>query len=196
MELGDKFNKLEFLEKLRTDSHGRVYSKFKCDCGNVKNIREDCVKSGNTKSCGCYYRSEERIYKKHGMHMTDTYKIWSGMKRRCNDKNGKKAHLYALKGISYDSSWEQFEAFFNDMGERPSGMSLERIDGNKGYSKKNCCWATPKQQASNTVRNRYLVFNGERKTITQWAEHLGIKPNTLLYRIRRHWSLEKALTNN
>lgn len=79
------------------------------------------------------------------------------------------------------------------MGECPNGMTLERIDGSAGYQPQNCRWATPKEQANNTTRNLFVEHMGKRQTIAQWAEELGMKPNTLLYRFKRGWSSERAL---
>jgi len=80
------------------------------------------------------------------------------------------------------------------MGERPEGKTIDRIDSNKDYCKDNCRWATHKEQANNMSRNRYLEFNGERLTISQWADKIGVKYVTLNTRIHRGWSVEKALT--
>lgn len=74
------------------------------------------------------------------------------MKTRCRNTKIKDAHRYSLRGITYDPSWENFENFYKDMGDKPEGRSLDRIDNNKGYSKENCRWATPKEQRLNQER--------------------------------------------
>ena len=80
------------------------------------------------------------------------------------------------------------------MGQRPVGYSIERIKNNKGYNKQNCCWSTPKDQARNRRQNHMLTFNGETKCISAWSEIVGISSVTILMRIRRGWTTERALT--
>lgn len=79
------------------------------------------------------------------------------------------------------------------MGEQPDNLQLDRIDNNKGYCKENCRWATRRQQQRNTRRNHWIEYNGERRVLEEWGEMLGIKANTILTRIRRGWSIEKAM---
>lgn len=87
--------------------------------------------------------------------------------------------------------------FYRDMGERPEGMTLDRIDVNGDYCKENCRWATFKEQANNMRSNTYITFNNITKTISQWADYTGIKKDTLRNRLDRyHWSIERALTEN
>jgi hypothetical protein len=89
-----------------------------------------------------------------------------------------------------------FEGFIEDMGNRPSGKTIERLNGNCGYYKENCVWASYKEQANNTSANRILCLNGEKKNVSQWAFITGIKANTIIYRLRRGWSVDRALNKN
>lgn len=119
---------------------------------------------------------------------------WSNMKRRCNTIT-KDAHRYVGRGISYDPKWESLAGFLEDMAkDYKLGLSLDRKDNDKGYSKDNCRWATPKEQANNTGRNRLIEINGETKTLAQWCDESPVKRSTIKQRFYvYHWSIEKAL---
>jgi hypothetical protein len=128
--------------------------------------------------------------KHHGMYRTPTYRSWAEMKYRCGDVNRKS---YAK--ISYCERWEDFRLFFQDMGTRPEGMTLDRIDNSKGYSKQNCRWATHKIQANNRSNNRRFQFNNKSLTLTEWSVITGIRRSTLAQRIYVYgWSIERSLT--
>jgi len=128
-------------------------------------------------------------------HYTGIYGSWYAMKQRCGNPNNKSYHNYGGRGISYPLQWETFEGFKMDMGHSyKSGLTLERIDNNSSYSLDNCRWATKKEQANNMRRNHIIVYKGESKTLSQWAEHLGLKPHTLLFRSLRGWTVERMLS--
>jgi len=127
----------------------------------------------------------------HGMTGTRTYKTWCEMKYRCNIPSCHKYYLYGGRGIKVCENWDSFEGFYKDMGERPDGTSLDRIDNNKGYSPDNCRWATPKQQGSN--RRCVRMYKG--KNMTDWDIELGFRPGTMRARITVcKWSWEKAVS--
>lgn len=117
------------------------------------------------------------------------------MKSRCQNKNNKDWDRYGGRGIKISKRWEKFENFLADMGQPPPGETLDRIDNNKGYSLKNCRWATRKEQGNNK-RNNYLVeFNGETRTISEWAKLKNINPQTLYFRlVVYNWGVKSALT--
>lgn len=121
------------------------------------------------------------------------YRAWAAMKQRCNNPSGRDLPYYI--GINYDDKWEYFINFYNDMIDSwEKGLSLDRIDGTKGYSKSNCRWATPKQQSNNTKRNRIIEINGKKDTLITWIERSGIKPSTVKQRFYVYgWSIEKSL---
>ncbi len=132
---------------------------------------------------------------KHGMYGSPEYKTWQGMKQRCYNKSFQQYADYGGRGITVCERWMSFENFLEDMSKRPEGMSLDRIDNEKGYSKENCRWTTEYEQKRNTRRNHCITFNGETKCLQDWAESIGIKANTLINRLNRSkWPLEKALT--
>lgn len=126
---------------------------------------------------------------KHMFYGTPTYKSWAEMKYRCNH------NIKKYKNISFCESWNNFENFYKDMGERPKNTSLDRINPNGNYEPNNCRWATSEQQQNNRTNNNKIYFNGKTLTISQWAKLLNIKRSTLAQRIYCYkWSIEKSLT--
>lgn len=192
--MGQRFGKLFVSTRSANLPDGTATWICICDCGNERKIPGNKLRTGLYKSCGCASpRFSSGHAANHGKSGSRAYKIWAGMLSRIRNPNYKKYHLYGGKGISFCKEWEKFENFYADMGEPPDGCSIDRIDGNKGYSKDNCRWADAKQQANNTSANHLVEYAGQIKTVSQWAESYGIKQNTLLYRLRRGWSAEKAI---
>lgn len=172
----------------------------KCECGNKKKISFYNLKSGNTKSCGCY--SREIIKKRkmtHGMFNTRIYRIYAGMKSRCYNPNRKKYPIYGGRGIKICDEWLGEDGFMNFYNWSISNgyddtLSIDRIDVNGNYEPSNCRWATTKKQGNNTTTNRYITFNGKTKTLAEWSDETGISYSALKHRIDRGWEIEKALT--
>ena len=150
-------NRLTYVKDSRVEFYkGRrlLYAIFKCECGKETETLFRSVLSDKVKSCGCLQREaaalQGRSMKSHGMSTTSTYHIWQSMKQRCYDKNNINYDNYGGRGITVCDDWlAAFQAFYADMGERPDGLTLERIDNNKGYNKNNCKWATYTEQSYN-----------------------------------------------
>lgn len=123
---------------------------------------------------------------------TKTYSSWENMLTRCNNPNNNRYQYYGNKGITVCERWLIFENFLTDMGERPEGTSLDRIDNNKGYYKENCRWATEITQANNKSTNRFITYKGETYTLKQWGRILGVNSVTISSRLKRGWTLEEA----
>ena len=136
-----------------------------------------------------------RLIKGRTFYTEPWYKSYRAMMDRCYRENAKNYLYYGGRGISVCDEWhdiEVFEKWAIQSGYR-QGLSLDRKDVNGDYCPKNCCWVTAKEQANNRRNTVYLDYNGERKTISQWADLLGIKRSTLSSRICRGWTIEKAL---
>ena len=131
----------------------------------------------------------------HGKTGTRTYDTWRSIKERCCNPSSKDWANYGGRGISICDQWNlSFTNFLADMGERPEGMSIDRIDNNAGYTKENCRWASQITQGNNRRTCVYIDFNGKSQSIADWSREVGIERKTLEYRIRTGWDAERALT--
>lgn len=124
------------------------------------------------------------------------YQTWRSMKYRCKSPGNSDYKHYGAKGISVCKKWdESFEAFVSDMGERPEGYSLDRIDPLGNYEKGNCRWASNRKQADNKATTIMLPYAGVVKTLTEWSRLLDVHRQTIYDRIfRLNWSIEEAFT--
>ena len=132
---------------------------------------------------------------KHGKCNSTEYGTWRVMLERCNNPNSSKYKLYGGRGIKVCERWHKFEDFYEDMGDKPKGTSIDRIDNNKGYSPDNCRWATIYEQSSNKRNNVFIEFRGVKRIIAQWARILEMNERTLQNRLNIYkWPIEKAFT--
>lgn len=151
---GQRFGRLVALEPVEKTAQGIVW-KFICDCGNTHNRLAKAVRNrGSKASCGCLQKQihSERmkaINYKHGMTYTRAWRSWSSMHDRCRNPNAPKFAHYGGRGIKVCDQWKEFEQFLIDMGERPEGTTLDRINVNGMYEPSNCRWATHKEQRHN-----------------------------------------------
>lgn len=123
-----------------------------------------------------------------------TFMSWTKMWYRVNNPNHKYYTSYGGRGITVCERWNVFENFLSDMGERPTGKSLDRIDNTKGYSPDNCRWATPKEQCRNRKSTRFITVNGQTKSAAEWSELSGVKYDTILSRLNRGWVGERVIS--
>lgn len=143
-QVGDKYGSLTIIkESDRVGVTNKRVVTCQCECGNFVDVQTNNLSSGNTKTCGCSRGT-------HKLSNSRVYNIYEGMIRRCKPENSGMFPHHAGKGITVCDRWkESFENFFTDMGEVPEGLSLDRIDGNLGYYKENCRWATASVQGYN-----------------------------------------------
>lgn len=193
---GMKFGRLTAIQKMPSSPSGKSRWLYRCECGSTKEIDEYCVKSGESKSCGCL-RKDYPSATTHGLSKVPEYKIWTGIINRCCNPKNDSFPGYGERGITISNEWRSsFESFYRDMGKRPSRLhSIDRINNNDGYSKENCRWATPTDQANNTRRNVLLELNQIKMNVSQWSKATGI-PYSVIYRRKKkfNWSDEKTLT--
>jgi len=132
------------------DRSRQKFYRFRCDCGVEKDIGPAAVRRGEVVSCGCYARMRRKESNtKHGMVGTPTYNTWDSMIQRCTNPNNKRYVDYGGRGITVCAEWFDFSNFLKDMGIKPSGTSIDRIDNNGGYCKENCKWSDVYEQAKN-----------------------------------------------
>jgi hypothetical protein len=125
---------------------------------------------------------------------TPTYLSWANMKSRCDHASCPRYADYGGRGIAYCERWRLFQNFLEDMGERPNGTTLDRIDVDGNYEPGNCRWASEQQQKRNTRRNVILEFGGRSMCVADWALEIGIRRQSLEKRLKNGWSVERALT--
>jgi len=123
-----------------------------------------------------------------------TYRAWAYMWQRCTNPKDQDFNRYGGRGIKVCSRWCKFENFLIDMGEKPVGLTLDRINNNRGYCKQNCRWTTAKVQANNRRTNRILEFGGKKLSVSQWASEIGISYNLIRNRLAKGWPTDRILS--
>lgn len=189
---GQVFGRLTVVQEAGIDTRGEKLWMCECECGGIVNVLSSNLRTGHTKSCGCL--KYEGSNTKHGMYNTPEHKAWTNMLNRCYNKNNIHYDRYGGRGITVCDRWHKFDNFYHDMRDKPEGMTLERIDNDKGYSPDNCRWASVKEQANNRKTNVYITYNGRTQTISEWESELGFKHGTLWMRVNKYgWSEKKAI---
>lgn len=186
---GKKFGHLTAIRVNHISKGRHEHWLFRCDCGKEKVISKYSVVSGKQTSCGCQRE-------KHGCCNERIYSIWHTMKQRCQNKNNTNYERYGWRGIKVCDEWESFEpfrdwAFSNGYNDT---LTIDRIDNNGNYCPENCRWATRYEQDRNKRSSKFVQIGNETKCICDWAKHFCIGSNTVYDRIKRGWSIEKALT--
>lgn len=130
----------------------------------------------------------------HRLSKSPTYKSWLKMRERCNDPSNNRYKSHGARGISVCDRWQQFENFYADMGERPKGYSIDRINNDGNYEPTNCKWSSSRDQANNRRSNRHFTINDETRTFAQWCAYLNLNPSTVGSRFYVYnWSIERSL---
>lgn len=178
---------------------GRSKWRCLCACGRETIAGSGHLKSGHTKSCGCWKLQRiSETHKTHGGTKTRLYNTWQKMRERCNKPTDKNFNRYGGRGIKVCEEWEQSFERFQEWAQTngyADDLTIDRIDNDKGYNPENCRWATEKQQSNNRRSNRLITFNGQTKTLAEWSDILGMKPRTITRRLDKWgWNVKDALT--
>lgn len=195
---GRRFGRLVVLKRGNNDSSGGPAWVCICDCGNTKVVSGSELRRGRTQSCGCLQKGiVTKNNFRHGEAREHLYTIWQAIKQRIYTKNSKHYKNYGGRGLTICEEWDKnylaFKKWAIESGYS-DGLTIDRIDNNIGYYPENCRWVNRKTQANNRRTNHFLSFHGEIKTISEWAETVQINKNTIIGRLTRGWSVERALT--
>lgn len=199
---GQRFGKLVALRAERDSSGRRYVWECQCDCGNRLWVPSVSLTTGKKQSCGCIIRGIlQNRNTTHGHSHERLYKVWKGMKSRCYNQHHRSYEKYGGRGITVCDEWHDYSvfrewAYANGYDENADYQqcSLDRIDVNGNYSPENCRWADAFTQAANTQTALRITFDGETRTIPEWAKEYGLQKDTLHYRIKSGWDIGKALT--
>lgn len=195
---GRRFKRLVVHEAVYAGTQRRWLCR--CDCGGEKLCKTNALLTGRAASCGCAAKAgcftpEQRSRLSHGRSDEPIYTTWLSMRGRCSNPTDKGYPHYGGRGIKVCAQWESsFEGFLSDMGERPSGMSLDRIDVNGDYTPENCRWATVDQQARNKRNTVRLTWRGETRSMSDWADITGLPYALLCGRHQIGWPDDAILT--
>lgn len=178
---------------------GRKIVNCRCECGTERRVATADLRAGKSKSCGCLGReitvTRSRVQNvKHGMDGTATYRAWVDMRRQCTQPHRPDYKNYGARGITVCPRWlDSFEEFLADMGPKPEGYTLDRLNNSQGYSKDNCIWATRKSQERNKRSNRIVEIDGIRMTFAEAVERSGVNYYTAYNRFRvLGWPIDKV----
>lgn len=188
---GCKYGKLTVMGLDHIGKNGHAYWLCQCECGNRKIVRASHLKDGHVKTCGCIPPK-----KTHGDANQRLYHIWCNMRMRCTNEKDPGFHLYGGRGITVCDEWKTYLSFKNWAlaNGYSDDLSIDRIDVNGNYEPSNCRWATAREQANNTRKTRFLTYNGETHSVSEWARRLGMNQSTLNMRLNKYmWRVDEAL---
>jgi hypothetical protein len=151
-EIGEKYGKWTVIRFI--DVHRKLQRfECECECGTRGNHCVADLRAGKSKQCtNCHNRENAQNNTKHGYHKELIYKVWCSMLARCNNPNTPSYYRYGGRGIKVCERWHKFENFLEDMGDRPEGMTIDRINNDGNYEKDNCRWVSHKENCNNRAK--------------------------------------------
>ena len=162
-----------------------------CECGNTINVLDNNLKSGDTKSCGCH---QIECSTKHGLCDHPLYQIWISMINRCHNPNNKDYSSYGGRGIYVCDVWRNdINKFIEDVGDRPDGYQLDRINNDGGYHKDNVRWISSKENNRNRRSNKLISHDDKTMTMIEWSEHLNMDYQKLKILINQGYALDEII---
>lgn len=203
VKAGERYGRLSVIEEVEPHKApcGQSYRRFacNCDCGASTVVQLSSLRMGLTNSCGCLQKEHAaengRRNATHGMDGTPTHKAWLSMRQRCLCPTHQYYNHYGGRGVAICQRWlDSFEAFLKDMGVRPDGRTLDRIDNEGNYKPGNCRWATQAQQNRNMRKTRLLSHNGETLCLAEWSRRTGLSIGAITGRLKAGLSTTDALT--
>ena len=199
--INKKFNRWTILSFSHKDKWGEKVFNCKCDCGTERTVPIRRIINGRSKSCGCITKENNRLRcATHNLTKNSLYRVWACMKTRCYNPNCTSYKYYGMKGICICDEWKNdFMNFYNwaiENGYKKNDkkkLTIDRIDFNGNYEPNNCRFVEMSVQSRNTAKNVYVVYNGERKVISDWADYFGYKRDRFLYMYRELKDMDKVL---
>lgn len=191
--VGQRFGRLVVLREGPKTKSGRVRWHCICDCGNELDVYGPSLKSGNTKSCGCYHRDRARErHLKHGYGASKNrpriYSVWCAMKSRCYQQKHPEFSRYGGRGIEVCDDWRNSFEDFKEWADKTGysdDLEIDRIDNDKGYYPENCRWVTRKENSNNRSANKRVFFRGNLRTISEIADITGLSYWTVYQRVTK-----------
>lgn len=200
--IGNKYGELTVIGiQPRNEKYRGNYWICRCSCGKETTVLPWYLMNGKTRTCGDQKKHKRQIrgHYKHGGFGTRLYEIWVSMKRRCNNPDVESYPRYGGRGITVCEEWEKDFAAFRKWAMSngyADDLTIDRIDVDGNYCAENCRWATPKEQANNRTNTVFVEYNGETHTLSEWADIVGIKYNTLHHRYKRGCTAEEMFSMN
>ncbi len=196
--MGEKYGRLTCIAPGKSTRSSKYWI-CKCECGGTTEVSRTNLKQGSVRSCGCLWDESRKANGKksfkhgHSIKHSRTYTTWECMRQRCLNPKEKWYRRYGGRGVTICKRWDDFATFLKDMGERPKGKTIDRINSDGNYEPFNCKWSTPKEQSDNIDRKKKISFEnaeiirGDNRTLSKIAADYGVGISTI-HRIKHNLS--------